>query len=193
MLKRTFAAIAFSAFTTAALAANVPFLSGPLDPGNALDNFNTFILSLNQNMGGLLTALAAPFTTTDTSADTALAYTLPGGFFSSVGQRLEVTAWGVNSADANVKTVTFNFGALSTACVVTGSANKWEVEFEVYKTGASTQVAECHGQTGTTVIASVQPSAGSVTDTAAVALTLTATAATSGTVQVVGAYISGVK
>lgn len=175
-----------------ALAANVPYLPGPIDPGNLLGTFNSFISSLNNSTGGNLAAISA-FTTADTSADTAMAYTLPGGFLNQVGQAVQVTAWGVNSADANVKTVTFNYGVLAVACVVTGSSAKWEVEFTVMRTAASAQVGECHGTEGTTVVGSVQPAAGTVTDTAAVATTLTATAATAGTVTIAAAYLAGIK
>lgn len=192
-MKRLLAAFAaILATVSLSLAANVPYLTGPIDPGNLLGAFNAFISSLNNTTGGNLAAITA-FTTSDTSADTAMAYTLPGGFLAQVGQAVQVTAWGVNSADANVKTVTFNFGALAVACVVTGSSAKWEVEFTVMKTGASTQDGECHGTEGTTVIASVQPAAGAVTDTAAIALTLTATAATSGTTTIAAAYLAGIK
>lgn len=186
------AAVAIAASAGIALAANVPYLPGPIDPGNLLGAFNSFIFSLNNTTGGLLAATSA-FTTADTSADTALAYTLPGGFLAAVGQSVQVTAWGVNSADANVKTVTYNFGALAIACVVTGSSAKWEVEFTVMKTGASTQNGECHGTEGTTVVGSVQPAAGAITDTAAIATTLTATAATSGTVTIATAYLTASK
>lgn len=192
-MRRFFAAsFAVIASASLALAANVPYLPGPIDPGNLLGAFNSFISSLNNTTGGNLAAISA-FTTSDTSADTALSYTIPGGFLSAVGQSVAVTAWGVNSADANVKTITFNFGALAVACVVTGSSAKWQLEFTVMKTGASTQDGECHGQEGTTVVASVQPAAGSVTDTAAIALTLTATAATSGTTTIAAALLTGIK
>src|SRR5258708_4651615 len=115
------ASAAVIASASLALAANVPYLPGPIDPGNLLGAFNTFISSLNSTTSGQLAATTA-FTTTDTAADTALAYTLPGGFLANVGQSVRAIAWGVNSADANVKTVTFNYGALSVACVVTASA-----------------------------------------------------------------------
>lgn len=192
-MKRFLSAVAAIALSGAvALAANVPYLPGPIDPGNLLGAFNSFIASMNFSTDGLLASVSA-FTTADTSADVALSYTFPGGYFTNVGQGVQITAWGVNSADANAKTITFNFGALAVACVVTGNAAKWEVEFTVIKTGASTQNGECHGQEGTTVIASVQPAAGSVTDTAAIATTLTATAATSGTTTIATAYMTALK
>lgn len=186
----TVAAVALSG--AVALAANVPYLPGPIDPGNLLGAFNAFISSLNASTGGVLAATSA-FTTADTSADLALSYTLPGGFLSQVGQTVGVTAWGVNSADANVKTITYNFGALAVACAVTGSSAKWQLTFTVMKTGASTQNGECHGTEGTTVITSVQPSAGAVSDTAAIATTLTATAATSGTTTIASAILAAGK
>ena len=184
-------ALALSA--SVALAANIPYFSGPIDPGNLLGAFNAVVGSVNANTGGILAALGTPYTTSTTAAETVLAYTLPGGFLGSVGQGVEARVFGTNAADANVRTVTFNFGALAVACIVTGSAAKWFVDMTVYKTGASTQQGECHGSEGTTVVASVQPSAGAVTDTANIALTLTMTNATSGTTVVNGARIFGVK
>lgn len=189
-MKRFLSTVAAVALSGAlALAANVPYISGPIDPGNLLGAFNSFIFSLNNSTGGILASTSA-FTTTDTAADVAMAYTLPGATLTQPGQNVQVTAWGVNSADANVKTVTYNFGALAIACVVTGNAAKWEVEFTVMKTGTNAQVGECHGSQGTTTLVSVQPAAGTVTDTAAINTTLTATAATSGTVTVAAAYLT---
>lgn len=186
----TVAAVGLSA--SVALAANIPYFPGPVDPSNLTAAINNLIGSLNANTGGLLAA-ASNVVTTDANADTALAYTIPGGTLNQVGQTIQVTAWGVNSADANAKTLTYNFGALAVACVVTASAAKWEVEFTIMKTGANAQVGECHGTEGTTVVGSVQPAAGTVTDTVAIATTLTQTAATAGTMTLAAATINSGK
>ena len=98
----------------------------------------------------------------------------------------------VNSADANVKTLTFAYGAATCALAVTGSGNTWFADFYVLKTGPSTQTIEGHGMTGTTPVAAVASTA-TQTDTAAITVLVEGTAATSGTITLSGGYIEQLK
>lgn len=175
-----------------AQAANVPLISGAVDPANEIGTINGVIQSFNFGATGNQAVLPAATTTSGTSINTLFTYTMPGGQLASVGNILHVHAWGVNSADANVKTVTFAFGATTCAQIVTGSGNTWDTDFYVVKSGASTQITMCKGLTGTTLVAPVEAT-GAVTDTAAVTVTVSGTAATAGTMTLAGAYVEQLK
>jgi hypothetical protein len=177
-----------------AAAANLSLLSGAsnADPSQFQNLFNQFILSLNAGVTGNVSTLPASAVTSGTSAYTLMTYTMPGGTFATVGNGLRVHAWGVNSADANVKTVTLNFGASSCSVIVTGSSNQWTFDAVIYKTGSSTQASECHGVTATTPVVSAAAT-WSITDTAAITVTIQGTAATSGTITLQGAVIEQIK
>ena len=193
MLKKWFlGAVLAAGVAGAALAANIPLITGALDPANEQQAINQTILAVNAGVTGTLAALPAAFTTTGTTLNTVLSYTAPGGLLSAVGQVLHIRAWGVNSADANVKTVTFAYGAATCAQIVTGSGQTWVEDFYVVKTGTATQNTECHGQTGTTLVASVQ-STGTNADASATTVTVSGTAATAGTVTLVGAFVEQLK
>lgn len=193
MLKKLLMGAALAALMSGtAMAANVPLVSGPVDPSNQIATLNQVIQSVNGDVTGILAATPATAITTDTSADTLFAYTAPGGLLSTPGQLMHIHAWGVNSADANVKTVTFNYGAASCAVIVTGSGAKWFADFLLLKTAAATQTFECHGQQAATAITENQGTATNA-DSAATTVTVTGTAATSGTITLAGAYVEQLK
>lgn len=193
MLKKWFLGTVLAAGVAgAALAANIPLITGALDPANEQQAINQTILAVNAGVTGTLAALPAAFTTTGTTLNTVLSYTAPGGLLSAVGQGIHIRAWGVNSADANVKTVAFSYGAFNCSPVVTGSGNTWVLDFNIVKTGAATQTYQCDGKTGTTNVASLQATATN-TDASATTVLVSAIAATSGTITVAGAYIEQLK
>ena len=193
MLKKCFLGAAFAALAAGgALAANLPLVSGPVDPGNAIATINGVVQSVNTGVDGNLSTLVTSSATTLTTIQPLFTYIAPGGQLSSVGQLMHVKAWGVNSADANAKTITFAYGAATCAQVVTGSGNTWVEDFYVIKTGAATQTYMCDGITSTTVVAAVEGT-GTNTDSAATTVTVSGTAATSGTITVAGAYVEQLK
>ena len=193
MLKKWFLGTVLAAGVAgAALAANIPLITGALDPANEQQAINQTILAVNAGVNGNLAVLPASVATTLTTIQPLLTYTAPGGQLSAAGQVLHIRAWGVNSADANVKTVTFAYGAATCAQIVTGSGQTWVEDFYVVKTGTATQNTECHGQTGTTLVASVQ-STGTNADASATTVTVSGTAATAGTVTLVGAFVEQLK
>ena len=193
MLKRLLLGAALAVMASAAtFAANIPLIGGAVDPANEIQALNQLTLNIIAGVNGNLAVLPASVATTLTTIQALMTYTAPGGALSLPGQIMHVRAWGVNSADANVKTVTFAYGAATCAQVVTGSGNTWVEDFYVVKTGAATQTTECHGQTGTTLVASVQ-STGTNTDASATTVTVSGTAATAGTVTLVGAYVEQLK
>jgi hypothetical protein len=184
-MKRLLAGLLSSVlFAAQAFAGTAPLATGPWDPSAPLGSLNSWIsTSLNPYAYDLVFSLPAAVTTSGTAAYTFASYTIPANTLHS-GETLHVIAFGSNSADSNVKTVTFNFGALSCALVVTGSGNTWQADWRVVVTTAGSSGAEtdeCHGTTSTTVVASVQATNGSVATNANVAVTVTGTAATSGT------------
>jgi hypothetical protein len=163
-----------------ALGANLPLIS-IWDPTNALGVVNGLVQSINNGVSGLAGNLLTAYVSSGTAIQTALAITLPNGL--AVGQTYQMHAAGVNSADASVKTVTFAYGALTCAVIVTGSGATWTADASFVATAAATQSSECHGVQGTTSILSVQ-STGTVNNAASVATLVEVTPATSGTVTV---------
>lgn len=181
-------AVAGLALVTGALAGNVPFVPAPWDPSNALGTVNSWILNqLNINSYGLDALLGTAVTTSGTTAFTFMADTLTAGTVP-VNSVFHVHAAGSNSADANAKTLTLNYGAASCALTVTASAAVWKADFYISQTAAAAQITECEGTQGTTVLAPVL-STGTVSNAAAIAVTLTGTAAVSGTMTLSSAYM----
>jgi hypothetical protein len=77
-----------------------------------------------------------------TGTDDLMTYTLPAATLGTDGQTLRITLHGFTAANANVKTITFNFGAtIVTINPVTTAPNgqNWRAVFEVVRTGAATQ------------------------------------------------------
>lgn len=192
MKKALLGMAALLAMLAGASASNIPLQTGPNDPALDLYYNNQTIQAVNIGVNGMLASQVTSTPTTDTSADVLMSYIMPGGQLNAAGQALHIHAWGVNSADANAKTITFNYGSAACAQIVTGSGNKWVADFYILKTAAATQTFECHGQTATTVVASTQGT-GTNTDSAATTITITGTAATAGTTTLSGAYIEQLK
>lgn len=176
-------------------AANLPLLTGPnySDSSQILGSLNTVIGNINQGVNGILSSLTAAVVSSGATITPLMTYIMPGGQMSAAGQAIRVKAWGTNSADANVKTLTFSFGGSTQALIVTGSSNNWVADFYVVKTGANAQLAMSAGQTGTTLVAPNENNAWTITDTAAITILIEATAATAGTMTLNGAIIEQVK
>ena len=195
MLKKLLLGVAAAALLASqAFAANLPlFITNNFDPINELGNFNSTLLAINQGVNGNLAVLPGQVTSSGTAIQPLLTYTAPGGQLNAVGQAIYIRGWGINSGDANAKTVTFTYGAsVSCALAVTGSGNTWAVEATIVKTGTATQNYECHGQTGTAVLASVQGS-GTNADASPTTVTISVTPATAGTMALVGGIVGQLK
>lgn len=176
-------------------AANLPLLTGPnySDASQILGSLDQVIQNINQGVSGLLSTLTAAVTSSGTTIAPLFTYIMPGGQMASAGQMVHVKAWGTNSADANVKTVTFSFGGQTEAVIVTGSSNNWVADLYVTKLGANSQSALATGATGTTGIANQQTNSWTVTDTAAITILVEATAATAGTMTLNGTFVEQMK
>lgn len=172
-------------------ASNIPLVTGPLEPANLVGHINALTQRINFGVSGLNASLTTSYTTSTTSAETALTASLPASQLA-LGNTLHYFVSGVNSADANAKTVTFNYGAANCSVVVTASAAKWVAQAWVTVNGAATQALTCYGQQGATAI-TVNQTTGSVNNAAAVSATIQMTAATSGTMQALQAWIDQIK
>lgn len=128
------------------------------------------ILSVNTTSTG---------TGTGTTEQTLLSYTLPAKTLSATGKGLKIRAWGTTGANANNKTMKLYFGSeVITTPTAATNAKGWELELEVYRNGASTQVV--FGQ-GVVDVTSVTPliTTGAETDTATITIKVTGTDGTS--------------
>lgn len=172
-----------SLFALNAEAASLPLLTGPVtsEPSQVQNSLNTVIQSINNGVTGQLGSLVTPFTSSGTSLQTAWTYIMPGGQMNTVGQIFHIKCAGLNSADANAKTVTFSFGGQTQALIVTGSGNNWTADFWVMKVGANAQTAWSTAQTAATPVAVNENTGWTVTDTASITVLVEATPATGGT------------
>lgn len=190
---RRFLLAAASLLTIAgvAIASNIPLVVGPLEPANLVGHINALTNRINFGVSGLNAVLTTAYTTSTTSAETILSAPLATNQLA-IGNTLHFFASGVNSADANAKTVTFNYGAATCAVTVTASGAKWVVEAWFTANAAATQASTCTGKQGTTTIAVTQGT-GTVANVGPVTASIQLTAATSGTVQALQAWIDQIK
>src|ERR1700722_17407747 len=122
-MKKWFMGLAGAVFlSAAALASQIPFLSTAVtnEPSQENATLNSLINTINTGVTGLLGEQVTAVATTPTTLQPLWPYTRPGGQLAATCQSSHVHAWGGNSADANVKTVTFSFGGTTTAMIVTG-------------------------------------------------------------------------
>jgi hypothetical protein len=188
MLKKLAAPLLAGLLTSSAiLAANIP-LQTFWDPTNGLGTINALVQAINGGVTGTIATLTTAAVSSGTTIVSLFSATLPANTLL-VGQTVHVKAIGVNSADANVKTVTFTFGNISCAQIVTGSGFAWVADFYVTVTAAATESSTCHAQAATTVIAPVEATNGAVAINAAIAVGVSGTAATAGTVTLNQAWI----
>jgi hypothetical protein len=99
----------------------------------------------------VLTMITVAVGNVGAGTDTLMTYTLPAATLGTDGQTLRVTVWGTTAANANVKTLVFNFGAtLVTINATTAAPNNqnWRAVFEIVRTGAATQILAGSGQAG---------------------------------------------
>ena len=131
------------------------------------------------NPAGVLSVnLTSTGNTADTTEDTLMTYSLPAKTLSATNKGLKIRAWGNTAANADNKTIKLYFGSEVITTPTAATNNKgWELELEVYKNGASTQVVFGKGIVDTT---SVTPliTTGAETDTSAIVIKVTGTAGT---------------
>ena len=114
------------------------------------------------------------------TSQTLASYTLPASTLQSIGQEVEVTAWGTVAGNAASKSIVMNIGGTTfTTGTQTGSGYAWSLQGTYAKQAANAQnylfsgFASASGATG----GAVAPKAGTDTsvDTGTIAITLVAT------------------
>lgn len=186
--KALLGAVSALVVSSAVFAANLP-LQTFWDPTNGLGSINALIQSINGGVTGLL-ASSQGFTTSATTIQVALQTTIPGGALLP-GQIVHIKAIGSNDSNADVRTVTFTFGTKTCAVIVTSTSHTWTTEFwlTVGATGASpTQVDSCNGEANGTWVATSE-STSTVSTAAPVAVNVSLTAATAGTMSLTQGWI----
>ena len=115
--------------------------------------------------------------TTDLQTHTVLARVLNQSLL--LGRTIRIKAWGRTANNANVKTVTLNFGSqvVMTAVLNASEDGRWRIDCEVIKTGANTQRIFAELLQSPTVGVTQTPTAGTQTDTAAIIVKCTGASA----------------
>jgi hypothetical protein len=147
--------------STIAYAANVPFWSSIVDPGNILGTINGLIQSINSSVGGLVADVPGPVASIGTTNEQTLASaSIAGGTIGSVGQTLDIKCGGTTAANGNTKAAKLYFGGFSISTGnFTTSAENWELELVVTNGGTQPNVAGIgRGTQNTTVVAPVATS-----------------------------------
>ena len=110
----------------------------------------------------------------DTTEDTLLTYSIPAATLKVTGDRLRIFINGsfAGSTDAKSARVRLNGTLFLTVNGATASTTTWQIYLEVQKTGANTQYTASNGLVNNTSPA-LSTGPGSLTDTAAIALTVT--------------------
>src|SRR5574337_906089 len=180
-VKAFFAAVLFAGCLSAASAANIPLLSGPVEPSQMQATINQLIRSINSGTTGILSSkLTAVATGTGTSEQTLQTYTLQPGTLP-VGAVLDVKCWGTTGATANNKTRKLYYGASNIATATeAANAQNWYLELFVLNTGSATQSVMGRGIAGTGGVTPLSYiNQGTDDQTAAVTVKCTGTDATS--------------
>lgn len=160
-------------------AANLPLLTGPLEPSQTLGTLNQLIQSINTGVGGLLNAQTGVVATGAGTAEQVLqTYTMPANTLSVAGQGVIVMCPWTTAATANNKTVKLYFGA-SVATTPTQAANAQAgfLKLTVFRTAAAAQIVVGEGVAGTGSLTPVAVTVTSGTDdlTAGVVIKCTGT------------------
>lgn len=131
------------------------------------------------NPAGVLSAnLTSTGNGANTTEDTLLTFTLPAKTLSTAGKGLKIRAWGNTAANADNKTIKLYFGSEVIVTPTAATSGKgWELELEVYKTGANTQVVFGSGQVDVTPVTTLVTT-GAEADTATITIKVTGQAGT---------------
>lgn len=101
-------------------------------------------------MGAKVSTTAGSTTAVNTE-ETLITYTLPASSLSTTNRGLRVKVAGTTAANANTKTIRLYFGAtvLMTNDITAAPNNtSWEMEYEIYRTSATTEKAVARGSVG---------------------------------------------
>jgi hypothetical protein len=115
--------------------------------------------TIAKTLGGVLTVNTTQTATAANTTETDLwTYSLPANALSADGKGVRITVFGTTAATANTKNIRLYFGStvLESGGALALNGNAWRVVAEVYRTGASAQLASAlatvsinDGSTGT--------------------------------------------
>lgn len=123
MLKKlAFTFVGLVATAAIAFAAQIPLLTGPVDPSGLQGTLNQLIQSINNNVQNKLYGNAiAVNTTAVTTEETLYTYTLPAGYLAQAGDSVRAECAAQSAATATVKTLRLYFG--TSVVAATGTSN----------------------------------------------------------------------
>lgn len=165
MLKKlAFTFVGLVATAAIAFAAQIPLLTGPIDPSGMQGTLNQLIQSINRGVVNKLYANAVvSATTAGTGEEVLYTYTLPANTLANAGDGVIASCAAQGAATANNKTLRLYFGA---SVVTTGAvaANNSGLYLEAKVIRGASAAAQAFVGTGTGGAAGVTPVA--VTNTA---------------------------
>ena len=170
--------VAAATLASAAIAANLPLQTGPVEVNQLRAVINQLIQQINTGVGGLANAqTGAVATGAGTAEQTLQQWTMPANFLDTAGQGVRIRCWGTNAANANNKTRKLYFGtAVITTATEAANAQNWVLELVVMRTGAATQSISGTGLAGTGGVTPISYVAqGAISLTAAVLIKCTGT------------------
>lgn len=129
-------------------AANIPLLTGPVDPSGLLGTFNQVIASINSNVQNKLYANGVvSATTAGTGEETLYTYTLPANFLANAGDSVRAECSAQGAATANNKTLRLYFGA---SVITTGAvaANNGGLYLTMTATRGASATAQAFAASG---------------------------------------------
>lgn len=175
--KLGYAAFGLGFMAIAATAANIPLLTGPLDPSGMLGTLNQLITSINSNIQLKLYANGTVVNTTAvTTEETLYTYTLPANSLNSNTKSLRLKCGATTAATANNKTLKLYFGsAVYSTGAVAANAGAFNLEVIVVRTGAATQMFWGSGTGGTGGITPIIPAYTAATEDLTAAVTIKCT------------------
>lgn len=200
MRKLLLASSALLASCALALAANVPFLTGPgpNEPSQTNNTVNGVIQSIISGMNGIIASQPGPVATTATTiAQTFATTVIPTSTLNLPGQAIHAKCWGIGSSSTNQKSVALTFGSVATPASVivtsgniTGANAQWGVDLYIQAvTLTANYVALGTGEFGTTLMPTVSKQV--TADNLQTGLTLTCTGQTSAAVETGGITMEG--
>jgi hypothetical protein len=200
MRKLLLASAALLVSGAVALAANVPFISGPgpNEPSQTNATINGVIQSIISGVNGIIAAQPGPVATTATTiAQTFATTTIPTSTLSIPGQAIHAKCWGIGSGSTNTKSVALNFG---TGVVVTSGSmaaanEQWGIDLYVQAVTVTANYAALGtGLFGTAVVTStLMPTVSKqvTADNLSTGLTLSCTGQTPSAVETNGLTMEG--
>jgi hypothetical protein len=167
----------------------LPSTSQYNEPSQIVSTLNQYGQLVAPTLPNMVYGLTAPVTTSGTSANVVATFVPPLNW--TAGKAYRIRGWGVNSADANAKTVTVALGALTKDFTATGSGLTWQFDTIIQNVGTVASPSQNLGQWGlvSTTATAVSNTNSTQALTGVLSLTVSLTAATAGTMTLNGLIV----